>query len=70
MNVIQKELDFAFYDSTHLRKNIIKICKNHLALINDLNNALINVSNLINSLHISIINYEIVQKSAQFETYM
>ncbi len=70
MNIIQKELDFAFYDSIHLRKNIIKICKDHSTLINDLNNVSINVSNLINSLHISITNYEIVQKSAQFETYL
>ncbi len=70
INIIQRELDFAFYDSIHLRKNIIKICRNHFALINDLNNASINVSNLINNLHISITNYEVVQKSAQFETYL
>ncbi len=70
MNVIQRELDLAFYDSTHLRKNIIKVCRSHFALINDLNNASINVSNLINSLHTSITNYEVVQKSAQFETYL
>jgi hypothetical protein len=57
MNVIQRELDFAFYDSIHLCENIIKICRNYFALINDLNNASINVSDLINSLHISIINY-------------
>jgi hypothetical protein len=48
MNIIQKEFDFVFYDSIHLRKNIIKFCKNHFALINDFNNASINVSNLIN----------------------
>jgi hypothetical protein len=70
MNVIQKELDLAFYDSIHLRKNIIKVCRDHFALINDLNNVSINVSDLINNLHISIINYEVVQKSAQFETYL
>ncbi len=70
MNIIQRELDLAFYDSTHLRKNIIKVCRDHSALINDLNNVSINVSDLINSLHTSITNYEIVQKSAQFETYL
>ncbi len=70
MNVIRRELDFAFYDSIHLRKNIIRICRNYLALTNDLNNASINVSDLINSLHTSITNYEVVQKSAQFETYL
>jgi CRISPR/Cas system CSM-associated protein Csm5 (group 7 of RAMP superfamily) len=70
MNIIQRELDSAFYDSIHLRKNIIRICRDHFALINNLNNVSINVSDLINNLHISITNYEVVQKSAQFETYL
>jgi hypothetical protein len=70
MNIIQRELDLAFYDSIHLRKNIIKVCRNHSTLINDLNNVSIKISDLINSLHISITNYEVVQKSAQFETYL
>ncbi len=70
MNIIQRELDLAFYDSIHLRKNIIRICKDHSTLINDLKNASINVFDLINSLHINITNYEVVQKSAQFETYL
>jgi hypothetical protein len=70
MNIIQRELDSAFYDSIHLRENIIKICRNHSTLINDLNNVSINVFDLINSLHISIINYEIVQKSTQSESYL
>jgi hypothetical protein len=70
MNIIQRELDLVFYDSIHLRENIIRACRNHFALTNDLNNASINVSDLINSLHISITNYEVVQKSAQSETYL
>jgi hypothetical protein len=70
MNIIQRELDSAFYDSIHLRKNIIRICRDHFALTNDLNNASINVSDLINSLHINITNYEAVQKSVQSKTYL
>jgi hypothetical protein len=70
MNIIQRKLDFAFYDSTHLRKNIIRICRDHFALTNDLNNVSINVSDLINSLHISITNYEVVQKLTQSESYL
>jgi hypothetical protein len=70
MDIIQRGLDPAFYDPTHLRKNIIRTCRSHPALTNDLNNASINVSDLINSLHISITNYEAVQKSAQFGTYL
>jgi hypothetical protein len=60
MNIIQKELDLAFYNSTHLRENIIKVCRDHSTLMNDLNNVSINVSNLINSLHINITNYEAI----------
>ncbi len=70
INIIQKELDLAFYDSIHLRKIIIRVCRNYFALTNNLNNVSINVFDLINSLHISITNYEVVQKSAQFETYL
>ncbi len=70
MNIIQRELDLAFYDSIHLRKNIIRICRSHFALTNDLNNVSINVFDLINNLHTSIINYEVVQKSTQSETYL
>jgi hypothetical protein len=70
INIIQRELDFAFYDSTHLRKNIIRICRDHFALINDLNNASINVFDLINNLHISIINYEVVHKLTQSKSYL
>jgi hypothetical protein len=62
MSTIQKDLNSAFVDSIQLRKNIIKICKDHFALTNDLNNASISVSNLINSLHISVMNYEAIQK--------
>jgi hypothetical protein len=70
MNIIQKELDLTFYDSIHLRKNIIRTCRDHFALINDLNNISINVSNLINSLHTSITHYEVVQKLTQSESYL
>jgi type III secretory pathway component EscR len=62
MNTIQKDLNSAFVESIQLRKNIIKICRDHSALINDLNNASMSVSNLINSLHISVMNYEAIRK--------
>jgi hypothetical protein len=70
MNIIQRELDFAFYHSTHLRENIIRICRSYFALTNDPNKASINVSDLINSLHTSITNYEAIQKSIQSEAYL
>jgi hypothetical protein len=62
MSIIQKDLNSAFVDSIQLRKNIIRICRDHFALINNLNNALNSVSNLINSLHINVMNYEAIRK--------
>jgi hypothetical protein len=66
MSTIQKDLNPAFVDSIQLRKNIIRVCENHFALINELNNASINVSDLINSLHINVINYEAIRKQHDF----
>jgi hypothetical protein len=62
MSTIQKDLNSAFCDSIQLRKNIIRICRDHFALINDLNNASINISDLINNLHSSVMNYEAIRK--------
>jgi hypothetical protein len=62
MSTIQRDLNSAFVDSSQLRKNIIRVCRDHFVLINDLNNALISVSNLINSLHINVMNYEAIRK--------
>jgi hypothetical protein len=72
MSTIQKDLNSAFVDSIQLRKNIIKVCRNHFALINELNNASISVSDLINSLHISVINYEAIRKQhdSMQQTYL
>jgi hypothetical protein len=66
MNIIQKDLNPAFNDSIQLRKNIIRVCKNHSALINELNNASIDISDLINSLHSSVMNYEAIRKQHDF----
>jgi hypothetical protein len=62
MNTIQKDLNSAFSDSIQLRKNIIRVCRSHFALINELNNASINISDLINSLYSSVMNYEAIRK--------
>jgi hypothetical protein len=62
INTIQEDLNSAFCDSIQLRKNIIKICRNHFAFTNNLNNTSISVSDLINSLHTSVMNYEAIQK--------
>ncbi len=66
MSTIQKDLNYAFVDSIQLRKNIIKVCRNHFLLINELNNASINVSDLINSLHTNVMNYEAIRKQYDF----
>ncbi len=72
MSTIQKDLNSAFVDSIQLRKNIIRICRDHFALINDLNNASISVSNLINNLHTNVMNYEAIRKQhdSMQQTYL
>jgi hypothetical protein len=62
MSTIQKDLNSAFSDSIQLRKNIIRICRDYFALINELNNASINISDLINNLHTNFMNCEVIQK--------
>ncbi len=64
MIAIQQELNSAYHDSIHLRENIIRVCKDHFALTNNLNNVSLNVFDLINSLHTNVMNYEAVQKSS------
>ncbi len=68
MIAIQQELNSAYHDSIHLRKNIIRICRDHFALTNEFNNVSLNVLDLINSLHTSVMNYEVVQKSSNQQT--
>jgi hypothetical protein len=70
MIAIQQELNSAYHDSIHLRENIIRVCKSRFALINDLNNASLNVSDLINNLHTSVMNYEAIQKLNQQTNYL
>ncbi len=62
MNIIQKDLNFAFCDSIQLKENIIKVCRSHFALINEFNDASISVSDLINSLHTNVMNYKAIRK--------
>jgi hypothetical protein len=64
MIAIQQELNSAYHGPIHLRENIIRTCRSHFALTNELNNASLNVPDLINSLHTSVMNYEAVQKSS------
>ncbi len=64
MIAIKQKLNSAYHDSIHLRENIIRVCRNHFALTYDLNNVSLNVFDLINSLHISVMNYEAIRKSS------
>jgi hypothetical protein len=63
MNTIQRDLNSAYHDSNRLRKNIIRVCKEHSTLIYELINASSDTSTLINVLQASIVNYEIIQKA-------
>ncbi len=64
LDIIQRDIDSAYRDSMHLRKNIIRACRNYSTLIHDLINSLANTSTLISMLHINIVNYEIIVKSS------
>ncbi len=72
MSTIQKDLNSAFVDSIQLRKNIIRVYRDHFALINELNNASINVFDLINALHTNVMNYEAIRKKhdSMQQTYL
>jgi hypothetical protein len=69
MNTIQRDLNSAYHDSIRLRKNIIRICRDHSALIFELINSSMNTLTLMNILQSSIINYEIVRKSSAHQQY-
>jgi hypothetical protein len=70
MNIIQRGLNPAYHDSNRLRKNIIRVCKEHSTLIYELINASSDTSTLINVLQTSIVNYKVVQKvSSQQHQY-
>jgi hypothetical protein len=68
LDTIQRSLNITFHGTIHLRKNIIRACRSHSALINDLINISSDIFALINGLYISIVNYEAVQKSSQTYT--
>ncbi len=69
MNTIQRDLNSAYHDSIRLRKNIIRICRDHSVLIFELINSSMNTFILMNILQSSIINYEIVRKSFAHQQY-
>ena len=62
MDEIQRNVISTFQDIEHFRKNIICACRGHAVFSTDLTNSFIDVSNLVNNLHASIINYETVYK--------
>ena len=55
-------MTLAFQRNEHLKKNIIKTCRENATVSADLTNPFIDVSDLVNNLHASIINYEAVYK--------
>jgi hypothetical protein len=62
LNDIQKELNSDYHDSNHMRKILIRTCRDHSVLLIELHNSSSNVSSLINFLYTSIINFESVNK--------
>jgi hypothetical protein len=68
LNDIQKELNFDYHDSNHMRKILIRACRDHSILLIKLHNSSSNVSSLINSFYINIINFESINKKTN--TYL
>jgi hypothetical protein len=62
LNDISKKLNSDYHDSNHMREILIRACRNHSILLIELHNSSSNVSSLINSLYISIINFESINK--------
>ena len=63
MNEIQRNVILVFQKNEHLKKNIIKTCRENATISANFTNPSIDVSGLVNHLHASIINYEAVYKS-------
>jgi hypothetical protein len=62
LNDIQKELNLDYHDSNHMRKILIRACRDQSILLIELHNSSSNVSSLINSFYTSIINFESINK--------
>jgi hypothetical protein len=69
MNTIQRDLNPAYHDSIRLRKNIIRICRSHSALIYEIINSSMKIFALMNTLQSSIISYEVIRKSFTSQQY-
>jgi hypothetical protein len=57
-----------YHDSNHMRKILIRACRDHSILLIELHNSSSNVSSLINSLYINIINFKSINKKTN--TYL
>ena len=62
LNKIHQDLNSIHRESVHLRKNIIRACKDHSAVHVDLFNSFNSIFELVNSLYTSIVNYETIHK--------
>jgi hypothetical protein len=70
LNIIQRDIDSAFHELVHLRKNIIRVCRDHSALTIDIINSIFDIFELVNNLYASIVNYESVHKLIKQSDYM
>ena len=59
-----------YHGIVHLRENIIRACRDHLAFTSGFTNPVSDTSGLVNSLYTSIINYGAVHKPSSAEIYI
>ncbi len=69
MNTLQQDIDLKYHGSNHFRENFIRACRDHSAFVVELHNSSVNSSILVDSLCISIVNWETVNKSTK-HTYL
>ncbi len=62
MNDIQKELNSDYHDLSYIRGTLIWACRDYSALLIELHHSSSSCSDLINSLYISTIDYESINK--------
>ena len=70
INKNQCDINLAYHGQIYLRENIIRVCQGHLTLAAGLTNPPPKISDIINSLYNSIINYEAVHKPSSTENYV
>lgn len=70
INMLHRDIESILTGFYHLCENVIRVVRGHPALLDGLANPSDDVFGLVNSLHTSIINYEVVHKTFRHGAYV